>query len=187
MGCDNNMDVIKAISDRRSIRKYKNIDVDKDIIIDILNAGRMAPSSKNRQPWYFVKVNTEMKNQIGDSMIKYVENKNKEGRLYSVSFTANVIKEAPVLILILKDKDYEWDSYDNLSIGACIENMILRSTELGLGTLWIGDTDFIKEDILKMVNHGDMELVCSLIIGYPNQDPKMRPRKELKDIVEYYE
>lgn len=52
------MDTIKAIKGRRSIRKYKDIDVDKEIILDIFNAGRLAPSAKNRQPWYFVKVST---------------------------------------------------------------------------------------------------------------------------------
>ena len=154
------MDTIKAIEDRRSIRKYKDIDVDKEIILDILNAGRLAPSAKNRQP---------------------------DGRLYSVSFTANVIKEAPVLILILKSKDDEWDRYDALSVGAAIENMCLRSTELNLGTLWIGDTDFVENEILDMTKHNDMELVSSLVIGYPNQEPKMRPRKDLEEIVEYYE
>lgn len=65
--------------------------------------------------------------------------------------------------------------------------MILRSTELNLGTLWVGDTDFVEKDILSMINHNDMELVSSLVIGYPNQTPKMRPRKELKEIIEYYE
>ena len=118
---------------------------------------------------------------------KYAQNKNKDGRLYSVSFTANVIKEAPVLILILKSKDDEWDRYDALSVGAAIENMCLRSTELNLGTLWIGDTDFVENEILDMTKHNDMELVSSLVIGYPNQEPKMRPRKDLEEIVEYYE
>ena len=181
------MDTIKAIEDRRSIRKYKDVKVSKEQILDILNAGRLAPSAKNRQPWYFVKVGTEMKNEIADLMIKYVENKNKEGRLYSVSFTANVIKEAPILILILKSKDSEWDRYDTLSVGAAIENMCLRSTELNLGTLWIGDTDFVEKEILDMIKHNDMELVSSLVIGYPNQEPKMRPRKDLEEIMEYYE
>ncbi|CDE38810.1 MAG: nitroreductase family protein [Bacilli bacterium] len=181
------MDTIKAIEDRRSIRKYKDIDVDKEIILDILNAGRLAPSAKNRQPWYFIKVSTKMKNEIADLMLNYVQNKEKDGRLYSVSFTANVIKEAPVLILILKSKDDEWDRYDTLSVGAAIENMCLRSTELNLGTLWIGDTDFVENEILDMTKHNDMELVSSLVIGYPNQEPKMRPRKDLEEIVEYYE
>ena len=43
------MDTIKAIEDRRSIRKYKDIKVSKEQILDILNAGRLAPSAKNRQ------------------------------------------------------------------------------------------------------------------------------------------
>ena len=180
-------DTIKAIEDRRSIRKYKDVKVSKEQILDILNAGRLAPSAKNRQPWYFVKVSTEMKNEIANLMIKYAQNKNKDGRLYSVSFTANVIKEAPVLILILKSNDDEWDRYDTLSVGAAIENMCLRSTELNLGTLWIGDTDFVENGILDMTKHNDMELVSSLVIGYPNQEPKMRPRKDLEEIVEYYE
>ena len=181
------MNTIKAIEERRSIRKYKSIDVEKELILDILNAGRLSPSAKNRQPWYFIKVSTKIKNEIADLMLNYVQDKEKEGRLYSVSFTASVIREAPVLILILKNKDDEWDRYDNLSIGASIENMCLRSTELNLGTLWVGDTDFIEKDILNMVNHTDMELVSSLVIGYPNQEPKARPRKELKEIIEYYE
>ncbi len=79
------------------------------------------------------------------------------------------------------------DGYDNLSVGAAIENMCLRSTELNLGTLLIGDTDFIEKEILDMVKHNDMELISSLVIGYPNQEPKMRPRKTLEEIMEYYE
>lgn len=89
--------------------------------------------------------------------------------------------------MILKSKDDEWDRYDALSVGAAIENMCLRSTELNLGTLWIGDTDFVENEILDMTKHNDMELVSSLVIGYPNQEPKMRPRKDLEEIVEYYE
>ena len=48
------MDTIKAIEDRRSIRKYKDVKVSKEQILDILNAGRKAPSYKNRQNWKFV-------------------------------------------------------------------------------------------------------------------------------------
>ena len=90
-------------------------------------------------------------------------------------------------LISIKNKDDEWDRYDTLSVGAAIENMCLRSTELNLGTLWIGDTDFVENEILDMTKHNDMELVSSLVIGYPNQEPKMRPRKDLEEIVEYYE
>ena len=72
------MDTIKAIEDRRSIRKYKDVKVSKEQILDILNAGRLAPSAKNRQPWYFVKVSTEMKNEIADLMIDDIKQKKDE-------------------------------------------------------------------------------------------------------------
>ena len=145
------MDTIKAIEDRRSIRKYKDVKVSKEQILDILNAGRLAPSAKNRQPWYFVKVSTEMKNEIADLMIKYAQNKNKDGRLYSVSFTANVIKEAPVLILVLKEYEDNWIIGDSLSIGGAIEHIYLRATDLGLGSLWIRDIVYTQKEIAKLV------------------------------------
>lgn len=126
-------------------------------------------------------------------MIQYIENHNileedeEAGRLYSVIPSANVIKAAPVLIVIFKEKDDKWIIGDNLSIGACVENMCLRATELGLGSLWILDTEFVANDIAEMLNHEDMECSCCLAIGVPNQNPKQRPRKDLKDILEWYE
>ena len=65
--------------------------------------------------------------------------------------------------------------------------MCLRATDLGIGSLWIRDTACVSENIAKFVGHEDMELNCALAIGYANQSPKQRPRKELKDIVEWYD
>lgn len=65
--------------------------------------------------------------------------------------------------------------------------MYLRATELKIGTLWIRDTVYVAEDVAKMLNHKNMELNCALALGYANQNPTQRPRKEWKDIVEWYE
>lgn len=184
------METKKAIEERRSIREFKNDDIDNNLILDILNCGRLAPSAKNRQPWYFVVTKGTTKDKIADLMIKYTlqEQKLEKECTYNLSAnpTANVIKQAPILILIFKEKDDNWIVGDNLSIGACVENMCLRATELGLGTLWIRDTVYVAEDIAKMLNHNDLELNCALAIGYSNQNPKMRPRKDLGSIVEWY-
>ena len=51
------MEVLKIIEERRSIRNFKNDNVNKELIEDILNCGRLAPSAKNKQPWYFVGFN----------------------------------------------------------------------------------------------------------------------------------
>ncbi len=187
------MKTIESIENRRSIRAFKNADISKEIVEDILNCGRLAPSSKNRQPWYFVVTKGKTKDKIADMMIEYtinnddtIERKNL-GCASSVNPTANVIKEAPILVLIFREKNENGIISDNLSIGACVENMCLRATELEIGTLWIRDIVYVAETVAKMLNHENMELNCALALGYANQNPKQRPRKELKDIVEWYE
>lgn len=133
------------------------------------------------------------KDKIADMMIDYtlnnddtLERKNL-GCASSVNPTANVIKQAPILVLIFREKNDNWIVGDNLSIGACVENICLRATELGIGTLWIRDTVYVAENVAKMLNHGNMELNCAVALGIANQNPKQRPRKELKDIVEWYD
>ncbi len=186
------MNTIEAIENRRSIRNFKADKISKEIVEDILNCGRLAPSAKNRQPWYFVIVQDEMKNKIADMMINYTINKDdtnerkKLGCASSVNPTANVIKQAPILVLVFREKNDNWIIGDNLSIGACVENMCLRATDLGIGSLWIRDIVYVSEDVAKMLGHGDLELNCAVLFGVPNQNPKQRPRKELKEIMEWY-
>lgn len=186
------MNTIEAIENRRSIRNFKADKISKEIVEDILNCGRLAPSAKNRQPWYFVIVQDEMKNKIADMMIDYTINKDdtnerkKLGCASSVNPTANVIKQAPILVLVFREKNDNWIIGDNLSIGACVENMCLRATDLGIGSLWIRDIVYVSEDVAKMLGHGDLELNCAVLFGVPNQNPKQRPRKELKEIMEWY-
>lgn len=185
------MKTVEAIENRRSIRSFKSDDLTKEVVEDILNCGRLAPSAKNRQPWYFVIVKNETKNKIADMMIAYTMNyddradRKKFGCENTFHPTAKIIKEAPVLVFVFKEKDENWTIGDNLSIGACVENMCLRATELGIGSLWIRDTVCVAE-VADMLGHGDMELNCAVALGMPNQNPAPRPRKELNDIVEWY-
>ena len=98
------MDTIESIENRRSIRLFKSDDVPKEIVEDILNCGILAPSAKNRQPWYFAITTGKIKDKIANMMIDYainnddtLERKNL-GCFSSVNSTANVIKQAPILI-----------------------------------------------------------------------------------------
>ena len=108
------------------------------------------------------------------------------GHKSSVFGTSRVIREAPVIILIFYKKEEVWIEGDNLSIGAAIQNMILRATSLDLGSLWIRDTNSMKEEISKYVGFSDMELSSVLALGYANEFPSPRPRKNLADIMIYY-
>ena len=57
---------------------------------------------------------------------------------------------------------------------------------MGLGSLWIRDTVYTQKEIAKLVEE-EKELICAVSIGYPNQDPHQRPRKELNEILEWYQ
>lgn len=178
------MELKETIKNRRSIRKYKNIDVPDELIYELIECARLAPSAKNRQPWKFLILKNDIKNQIADIMIE--KQKNSKNCISNVNLTTKIIKEAPVLILVLKQYDDNWITGDSLSIGAAIEHICLRATDLGLGSLWIRDVVFTKKEIVKLVGYENMELISAISIGYPDESPKQRPRKKLNEILEWY-
>ena len=186
------METKKSIEERRSIRSFKKQDISREVVEDILNCGRLAPSAKNRQPWYFVVLKNSFKDKIADLMIEYTQNndeseeRKKLNAPSSINPTAKAIKQAPILVLIFRQKDDNWLVGDNLSIGACVENMCLRATDLGLGSLWIRDIVYVSKQVEEMLGYENLELNCAVSLGVSNQKPKQRPRKELKDIMEWY-
>lgn len=177
------MELRNAIELRRSIRKFKNIDVPNNLIEDLIDCARLAPSAKNRQPWKFIVVKNDLKNAITDIMIS--KEKQINNAYSTVSFTANVMKEAPVLILVLNTSSLRCSLMDNISIGGAIEHICLRATDLGLGSLWIGDIVNSEKEILELINYRNAEIISAISIGYPNQEPHPRPRKELNEILEW--
>ncbi len=185
------MELKETIKNRRSIRKYKDRQIPKEIIEDLIDCARLAPSAKNRQPWKFVVVTGSIKNQIAEIMLEK-ENHSKislERKIYnansSVKATAKIMKEAPILILVLKAYEDNWMIGDSLSIGGAIEHICLRATDLRLGSLWIRDIVYTQKEIAKLVGHEDMELISAISIGYPNENPKPRPRKKRNEILEW--
>lgn len=78
------------------------------------------------------------------------------------------------------------DKGDSLSIGAAIEHIGLRATDLGLGSLWIRDIVYTQKEIANLVGKENMELISAVSIGYPDESPKPRPRKKLIEILEWY-
>ena len=186
------MELNIVIKNRRSIRKYKNRDIPNEVIEDLINFARLAPSAKNRQPWKFMIVKDNIKNEIANIVLEK-EKKSKvslERKIYnansSVKATANIMKQAPILILVFKPKEDNWIIGDSLSIGAAIEHICLRATDLGLGSLWIRDIVYTQKEIANLVDKIDMELISAISIGYPDESPKQRTRKKLNEVLEWY-
>ena len=173
------MDVLDAMKNRRSIRIFKSDIVSDEILIEGIKYGMFAPSAHNRQPWKFKILSTLEKNHIADLLIQ------KTGSIegHTGTHTANVIKNVPHLIVIYIDNDIKENrDMDIISIGACIQNMILYYESVGLGTLWIGNTNYINEEISDYLGI-NFETVSCLAIGYKDQDPHMRHRKVIEEVI----
>ena len=76
--------------------------------------------------------------------------------------------------------------YDDLAVGAAMQNLLIRAAELGLGTLWIGNTGYAYEELIRFVGT-EHRLVGAVALGWPDEAPKARPRKPLADVMEWRE
>ena len=195
--------VNRMIEERRSIRKFKKQNVSKEYIDTIVEAARLAPSAKNRQPWKYIVYTGVGKNTLLDVMEAALKKEqlthsllpNSELGIPDAFNTLHIMREAPVIIVVMNtngQSPYEsigadrrvMEICDSLSIGASIENMILKATDMGLGTLWIANTCFAYNDLMKYINEPG-QLVGAVAVGFADEYPDQRPRKALKDILEY--
>lgn len=106
-----------------------------------------------------------------------------EGYHNTVYATANIINEAPVFVLVYRNTTGKGMNSDVLAIGACVQNMCLKARDIGLDTLWIGDTRFVREKIDRFLKIKNMQLVTSVAIGYRNTEPYDVPRKPLDEVM----
>ncbi|MEI3215496.1 MAG: nitroreductase family protein [Lachnospiraceae bacterium] len=190
-----------AIYDRRSIRKYQDREVPTEYIEQLIDAARMAPSAKNRQPWKYIVYTGDGKQKLTDAMAKGIEREESvEAKFpdfrYGIADSKNtvrVMREAPVVIVVLntngkspfipvKDDGRIVEQCDALSIGASIQNMLLRAQELGLGTLWIANTCFAYPELETYINTTD-QIISAVAVGYSDEAPGQRPRKKIEEIM----
>lgn len=200
---DDNSRLCDSIYQRRSIRKYKKDEISGKVLEKILDAARVAPSGKNRQPWKFLVYGGEEKKEILAMMRKGIKRELKEPLfkdskrlLPDADNTLRIMMTAPIVIFVLNtngvspmetiDMDGRFTEIcDSLSIGAAIENMLLRAQQLGVGSLWIGNTCFAYEELMDYIDEAG-QLIGAVALGYADEKPEARPRKKLEDIVEYH-
>lgn len=187
------MEFLEVIKTRRSTRQFSIEPIPKKLIEECIDSARLAPSAKNRQNWLFVVLEKENKDNIANIMLNQYQkelkfNKNNTATIphraaNSVINSIRVIKEAPILILVFRTHDKAWMEGDYLSIGAAIENLCLRATDLGLSTLWIRDVVYTKKEIQKFITTNEKELISAVALGYSTEFPYERKKKKLNDII----
>lgn len=176
------MELDKCINGRRSIRKYKDTAVPKEVIEKILKAGTMAPSGMNAQPWNFVVI--ENKDMIG-GLSKKVKSLLVNGpwpEEMKKAFQSDkdvIFYGAPLLILISVPKKEQMRSVNLLDCGLAAENMFLAAYQEGLGSCFIGFASFLNQEPKALTDVGipdGYELMAPLIFGYPAESPSQKPR-----------
>ena len=127
------MDVLKAISERRSHRAYKQEQIPEEVLSAVLRAGLEAPSATNRQPWHYSVVqDAELLQEVHDEAAKML-GKGGSPRFADPAF--QMFYHAPTVIFIFGQKDFAWTQVD---CGIAVENMALAAEGLGIGSVILG-------------------------------------------------
>ncbi len=188
-------DVFKVIRGRRSIRQFKDRPVNRETIIKLIEHSIQAPSGKNKQPWRFIVLEKESKEELVEIFQTVVQKLKKQGvDTGSSEWTINSIRQAPVLLLVYNSRHrygndvdeyerYTW-SVDIQSIGGAIQTMLLAANGMGLGTLWVCDIFFADCEVSDWLGRDD-ELVAAVAVGYPDETPNPRPRLGWQEVTEW--
>ncbi len=150
------MSIDNLLRKRKSVRSFSNKEIDRETILELLNAARIAPSAVNYQPWlFFVCSSNDIKDKIFECYPrKWFEN-------------------APLYIVACVDKSESWkraaDNKDHgdIDVAIAVTHLILKATELGLGTCWVCNFD-ANALIHALDLDKTIEPVAIIPIGYPS-------------------
>lgn len=174
----------ECIKGRRSIRKFADTPVSRDVIADIVETASYAPSWKHTQITRYIAVEGALKDKIVDECTSaYAKN-------------GEIIKNAPMLIAVTfiknrsgfeRDGSYStpkeggWQMFD---AGVASEAFCLAAYEQGLGTVIMGIFDEAKAASLLEVPE-ERELVALIPIGYPAESPAAPKRKSVEELLSF--
>jgi nitroreductase len=203
------MDLFDAIHDRKSIRRYKQTPVPDEDIKRIIDAGRLAPSASNAQPWSFTVIKdpallkrmADAVREMVDRMIPHAESEQEAQRLAAYKNNYYVFFEnAPVVIAVFMEsyvssgllarmgysekEAMRLRPYPGLqSVAAAVQNMLLAIHALGYGSCWMTGPLVAQEAFQDLLGFGNEKCIAALLpVGVPDENPPARSRKPLEEI-----
>jgi nitroreductase len=160
------MDTFTCIRTRRELRDYLDKPIPEECVQQILEAGRLAPSSKNSQPWHFI----------------VVRDKATLRKISDLTPTGKHIADAPLAIAIVMDGA----KLPEIDGARATQNMVLAAWSLGIGSCWV--TNFYEDGVKDLLDVPQrMKLVTVMPFGYPAEPRTKRKkiRKPISEIVHY--
>ena len=166
--------ILDAIEKRQSIRAYKDEPIKEDELREVLEAGWMAPSGCNKQPWKFV----------------VVQDRAMIGKLVHAIGGQEFVGKAAALVVACKDGTgyHIGKRYDGgvIDITIALDHMTLQAASIGIGTCWLGMYD--GEEVEQLLGiPAQNPVVAILAMGYPEGEPGRKPRRKAFDDVVCWE
>jgi nitroreductase len=141
------MEVLEAIRTRRSVRSYDERAIPDEVVRELLESARLAPSAMNYQPWRFILVRSQEKRDV----------------IARGGIFARFASQAPLAIVACGDSRSRFHIHDTC---IALEHIVLAATSLGLGSCWIGSFD--EEELRRELGiPGRFRVVAILTVGYP--------------------
>lgn len=158
------MNALEAIGKRRSVRKYTGEPIPGKDLEKIVDAGRLAATGSNRQPWDFVVVTDR-------------------AMVARLKVAAEWMEKAAAIIAVVMDPSTQWWLEDG---AAAVENMLIASTALGYGSCWLeGNTLPHEEEFKKLLGVPKEKRLFTLVpIGVPAEEPT-REKKSLQEVLHW--
>jgi len=173
---DGDMEVFEAISQRRSIRRFKTEDVDESLIEKIIKSGVWAPSAGNLQSWELI----------------LVKNAQTREKLSEAAYLREFIAKAPMVMIPCVNLRVSGgvygkrgaELYSLQDVSCAVENMLLMAHAMGLGACWVGA--FNEQQVIELLEIPDHIRPVALIpMGYPDEKPYPPPRRDLEDLLHF--
>ncbi len=161
--------LLAEIAARKSIRSYLSTPVPEDVVERILDAGRWAPSAKNRQAWRFI--------AIQDAGLR--------AKIEDAAFGQEHVGQAP-LILALCTTNVEYKMPNGIAshpvdLGIAGAFMVLQAVHEGLGTCIV--TTFREQEIRSLLTVPySMQIIMLITVGYPAEEPDLTDRLPLSRV-----
>lgn len=158
------MEALEAIRKRRSVRNFTGDPIPKEDLLTIVDAGRLAPSGNNRQPWEFIIVtDPAMINQL--------------------KVAAEWMENAGAIIAVVMDPSSRWWIEDG---AAAVENMLIAATALGYGSCWLEGYTLQREYEFKILLNipEHLRLMTLVPIGVPIEWP-VKEKRPLEEVVHW--
>jgi len=189
------VNTLEAIAGRRSIRRFEARSLERRLVERILEATVQAPSAKNAQPWRFVVLEGDIKDELVGIMEAEGRRLKEAGMdIGSLEGTARAMRMAPVAVVVLNAPipqgipETAREAYRfvmDQSTGGAIQTMLLAAHELGVGSLWICDIFYAYDEVLKWLGREDHRLVAAVSLGYAAESPGPRPRRPWQELTEW--